>query len=162
MPVVIRAPARAELHEVAPLAAKLVRMHHAFDPDRFMLLEPLEVGYEHYLASELRNEAAVVLAAVEDGSFVGYAYGRVEPRDWNSLLDRSGAIHDLYVDERARGRGVATLLTRELIARLEAKGAPRIVLHTACKNTAAQRFFDKLGFRPTMLEMTRSGAPPRT
>jgi ribosomal protein S18 acetylase RimI-like enzyme len=155
MSVVIRTPTRAELHDVAPLAAKLVRMHHAFDPDRFMLLEPLEVGYEHYLAGELRSADAVILTAIEAGAFVGYAYGRIEPRDWNSLLDRSGFIHDLYVDDAARGRGLGTLLAKRMIAALEAKGAPRIVLCTAHKNEAAQRFFASLGFRPTMLEMTR-------
>lgn len=160
MSVVIRPPTRAELHAVAPLAAKLVRMHHAFDPDRFMLLEPLEVGYEHYLAGELGDEDAVVLTAVRAaepaGPFVGYAYGRIEPRDWNSLLDRSGWIHDLYVDEARRGEGVGTRLARAVIAALEAKGAARIVLSTAYKNEAAQRFFASLGFRATMLEMTRS------
>jgi RimJ/RimL family protein N-acetyltransferase len=44
--------------------------------------------------------------------------------------------------------------------RLVALGAPRVVLHTAAKNEAAQRMFAKLGWRPTMVEMTREVEPP--
>jgi ribosomal protein S18 acetylase RimI-like enzyme len=153
--IVLRVPTRAELHRVAPLAAELVRMHHAFDPQRFMCLEPLEVGYEHYFAGELRNPKAVILVAEEQGAFVGYAYGRMEERDWNSLLDSCGALHDIYVVETARRRGVARRLVQELIARLEAMGAPRIVLGTAWRNVAAARFFEGFGFRRTMVEWTR-------
>ena len=34
-------------------------------------------------------------------------------------------------------------------------GAPRVVLWTADKNQGAQRLFTRLGFRRTMIEMTR-------
>jgi ribosomal protein S18 acetylase RimI-like enzyme len=34
-------------------------------------------------------------------------------------------------------------------------GAPRVLLHTAVQNEQAQALFSKLGFRSTMLEMTR-------
>ena len=42
-----------------------------------------------------------------------------------------------------------------MVARLEALGAPRVVLSTMVGNEAAQRLFRQCGFRPTMLEMTR-------
>jgi len=38
---------------------------------------------------------------------------------------------------------------------LKALGAPRVVLMTAWQNEPARRFFARLGFRETMLEMTR-------
>ena len=38
---------------------------------------------------------------------------------------------------------------------LRRRGAPRVVLWTAEQNDAAQRLFDRLGFRRTMIEMTR-------
>ena len=40
-------------------------------------------------------------------------------------------------------------------AELKALGAPRVLLHTAWQNADAHAFFEKLGFRRTMLEMTR-------
>ncbi len=46
-------------------------------------------------------------------------------------------------------------LVNEAVRRLTAKGAPRVLLLTAVQNEAAQKLFAKLGFRTTMLEMTR-------
>jgi len=38
---------------------------------------------------------------------------------------------------------------------LESRGAPRVVLMSASRNEGAQRLFERLGFRRTMVEMTR-------
>ena len=139
---------------IARLAARLVRQHHALDPERFMIFEPVEPSYERYLTGELNDPDAVVLAAVRGESVAGYAYGRMEPRDWNALRDACGALHDIYVDESARRKGVARLLLGEMIRRLAAKGAPRVILMTASGNATAQRLFERFGFRRTMIEMT--------
>lgn len=151
----------ADMPTVARFAAKLVRLHHALDPQRFMCMEPLEPGYERWLTRELLNPDVVVVVAEQDGAVVGYAYGRLEDRDWNALLDAHGALHDVYVDETARAGGAGAALVEAACARLSAMGAPRVVLHTAAQNTAAQRLFAKHGFRSTMIEMTRelSSAP---
>ncbi len=159
----VRPATRADLPAVARLAAKLVRLHHRFDPARFLCLEPLEPGYEHFLGHELEDDDAVIFVAAARGErgerVLGYAYGRLEPRDWNELLDACGKLHDLYVDEEARGHGAASALVEAVVARLEAKGAPRVLLLSATPNVAAQKLFARLGFRPTMVEMTRERKP---
>jgi RimJ/RimL family protein N-acetyltransferase len=38
---------------------------------------------------------------------------------------------------------------------LTARDAPRVVLSTAARNERAQRFFERAGFRRTMVEFTR-------
>ena len=154
-PCTVRAARAEDLVFVARLAAKLLHLHHAFDPARFLTVEHPEEGYRRFLGGELADPRAVVVVAEESGTVTGYAYGRMEPRNWNDLLDACGKVHDVYVDESARGQGTATRLMRELILRLEAMGAPRVVLLTATQNEAAQRVFARLGFRVTMLEMTR-------
>jgi RimJ/RimL family protein N-acetyltransferase len=45
------------------------------------------------------------------------------------------------------------------VSGLAAIGAPRVVLMAAWRNEAARRLFARLGFRPTMLEMTRETEP---
>jgi len=142
------------LPEVAKLAAKLVRLHHAFDPRRFFLEEPVERGYEWWLGRELENADAIVMVATLDDTIAGYAYATVEKRDWNLLLDRYAGLHDIYVDERARGTGVGEKLLRALIDEVRRRGAPRVVLMSAVQNQGAQRLFAKVGFRATMIEMT--------
>jgi ribosomal protein S18 acetylase RimI-like enzyme len=146
-----------EIEGTARLAGKLVRMHHDADPRRFFLAENVEQGYAGWFRQELARSRAVILVAVEGETLVGYAYGAVEDRDWNLLLDAYGAIHDLYVVESVRQRGVGRRLVEALIGELEALGAPRVVLSTMVRNEAAQRLFGACGFRPTLLEMTRGG-----
>lgn len=145
---------REDLEPVAALAGKLVRQHMAFDPQRFLQLPNPEAGYARYFASELASSVVVLLVAEVEARVVGYAYARMEPRSYNELLDACGKLHDIYVEESARGMGAGEALVREVFAQLRARGAPRVVLLTAVQNESAQRLFAKVGFRTTMLEMT--------
>ncbi len=155
MSIVIRRCRPADLSGVARLAARLVREHHATDPERYFIFDRIEEGYAAYLRGELASKRAIVLVAAQGKRIVGYAYGRIEPRDWIMLRDRCGVLHDVYVDSRARRRRVAMRLVEEMIAQLASLGAPRVILMTTAQNTAAQRLFKRLGFRTTMLELTR-------
>jgi ribosomal protein S18 acetylase RimI-like enzyme len=157
-------PARPDdLPAAARLAAALVREHHAYDPLRFMCIEPLEDGYERFLRTQVDREGVVLLvAALRRGpseTIVGYLLSSLEDRDWSDLRDACGKIHDVYVDAGVRRRGVASRLVEEALARLSAMGAPRVVLMAAARNDRAQLLFESLGFRPTMVEMTREAAP---
>lgn len=149
-------PARPDdVPAAARLAAGLVRQHHAFDPDRFLLVEPVEEGYARFLRTQVDREGVVFLVAESEGEVVGYLLGGLEGRDWMLLLDDCGKIHDVFVEERARGRGIGAALVEEAVRRLCALGAPRVVLSTAWSNEGARRLFSRLGFRATMVEMTR-------
>jgi ribosomal protein S18 acetylase RimI-like enzyme len=153
--LVVRRAEPRDLPRLGALAGALVRFHHASDPARFLLVEGVEAGYARWLGSELERREAVVLAAELDGEVVGYGYATLEGRDWGSLLDDHGEIHDVMVLESARRSGAGRALLRELVAELEALGAPRIVLYTMTSNVPAQRLFEAEGFRRTMLELTR-------
>ena len=153
--VKVRRAEQKDLGALGGLAGKLVRFHHALDARRFLLVDDVENGYARFLGSLLQDPHTVLLLAERSGSAIGYAYARLEPRDWNALLEACGALHDIFVAEGERRSGVATALLEETVARLRALGAPRIVLHTAVANEAARRFFESHGFRPTMIEMTR-------
>lgn len=152
----VRPVTPADLPAVARLAAQLLAYHHAVDPLRFFHVENAEQGYAWWLGRQLEDASAAVVCAVDEGGrVVGYAYGTLEERDWNMLLDAHGALHDVLVDESVRRRGVGELLVLEVCRRLEAMGAPRVVLSTAVQNAQARALFGKLGFRETMVEMTR-------
>ena len=101
--------ARAEdLPGAAALAGMMVRLHHDLDPKRFAILsEPIEAGYERWLAHESANKKALVLVAVpkkqgKNHAVLGYAYTLLEPRDWNQLREACGVLHDGGGDLRAR------------------------------------------------------------
>ncbi|HTA92944.1 MAG TPA: GNAT family N-acetyltransferase [Polyangiaceae bacterium] len=154
MTVIIRAAEARDLPEIAKLAGQLVRLHHELDAPRFMLIPNVEVGYARFFAGQLASPETIILAAEREGEVVGYAYARLEERDWNALLDAHGALHDIFVTEAARRQGVARRLVEAVRERLQGKGAQRLVLHTASKNHSAREFFAALGFRETMIELT--------
>lgn len=147
--------AQADLSAVGILAGQLVRAHHAWDPARFMKPVDPERGYVRWFGKQLESEDAILLVAVDEAGVAGYAYAEMEPRNYNDLLDACAKLHDILVDERARRRGVGEALLREVFRIAAEKGAPRVLLLTAAQNAAAHRLFQRVGFRTTMLEMTR-------
>lgn len=152
----VRMMREADLEIVGALAGGLVRLHHQYDPDRFFLPPDVEDGYRWWFKKQLPLEEVVLAVAEVGGQLAGYVYGALGERDWNLLLDRHGAIHDVFVEPAFRRRGVAKQLMTFAIGELEARGAPRIVLASAFPNREAQALFRSLGFRETMVELTRT------
>jgi ribosomal protein S18 acetylase RimI-like enzyme len=152
----IRAAAPDDAAALGRLGALLVALHHAFDPDRFIAPGPGTArGYGGFLSSQLARKDAVVLVAELGGDVIGYVYAGLEGADWMALRGPAGVIHDLVVDPEHRREGVGRLLLEAALEALAVLGAPRVVLSTATQNEAAQQLFASLGFRPTMIEMTR-------
>ena len=153
---IIRPATPGDLAAIGRLGALLVGLHHGFDPARFIAATPhTERGYASFLGTQLGERSVVVLVAVRDGEVLGYTYAGVEGFDYMSLRGPAGVLHDIVVDPAHRGQGLGRMLLDETLAALAALGAPRVVLSTAARNEAAQRLFERAGFRRTMIEMTR-------
>ena len=154
--IAIRRATKADLPDLGTLGALLLRAHYQFDPQRFMApgSHP-EEGYAWFLGTQLREEDVVVFVAERDGSIIGYVYAGLEPQSWKELREACGFIHDVVVNESGRRSGVATALMEAAIGWLRERSAPRVMLWTAQRNDGAQRLFERLGFRRTMVEMTR-------
>ncbi len=152
----IRPADKRDLPALGRLGAMLVRGHHAFDEARFMAPAPdIEEGYAWFLGTQLGEPDVVIYVAEQDSEVVGYVYAGIEPQSWKELRDPAGFVHDVVVEESARGQGIATQLLEAAATWLEEHGAPRVMLWTAEKNTGARKLFERLGFRRTMIEMTR-------
>lgn len=156
MTLTIRPATPADTSALGRLGALLVEVHHQFDPDRFIAPTPRTEGvYGEFLAGQIGREGTVVLVAEEDGAVVGYTYAALEGDDWLTLRGPAGVIYDLMVDPEHRRQGIGRRLLEETMAALQRLGAPRIQLSTAERNGTAQKLFASLGFRATMIEMTR-------
>jgi ribosomal protein S18 acetylase RimI-like enzyme len=156
-PVVnVRPATSADVPVLGRLGALLVTLHHQFDPDRFIAATAqTERGYGAFLGGRLNRPDVIVLVAEEAGAVLGYAYAGLEGNDWMALRGPAGVVYDVVVDPARQREGVGRRLVDETLAALASLGAPRIVLCTAERNETAQRLFTSLGFRCTMLEMTR-------
>lgn len=134
--------------------AALMRQHHASDPRRFILTDRPEAGYGRFLVSQIGNSDCLVLVAELTNQVVGYVFADIESTSWKDLRGPCGYIHDVYVDERARGQGTGRELMRAAITWIHSRGRSQVVLWSKSGNDAAQRLFAGLGFRDTMIEMT--------
>jgi ribosomal protein S18 acetylase RimI-like enzyme len=154
--VVIRRATAADMPAVGRLGALLVQVHYEFDPLRFIRpTRGTPAGYASFLGSQLNDPDVVLLVAEREREVIGYAYAAMEGKDYMSLRDSAGVLHDIIVDPVARRGGVGGLLLAEVLTFLRSRGAPRVVLSTAARNEPAQRFFASMSFRETMIEMTR-------
>jgi diamine N-acetyltransferase len=157
----IRTATDEDLPALGRLGALLVRQHTAFDRRRFIAPAHPERVYEDFLRREMRSDDGVVLVAERGGVIVGYAFASIEPASMKELRPTAGFIHDVLVEEQARGSSIGTSLINAAIAWLRDHGADRVMLWSAEQNAVAQQLFTRLGFRRTMVEMTRelSAAP---
>jgi GNAT superfamily N-acetyltransferase len=150
---------RAEARDAATLGvlgASLMQTHFAFDPLRFLVAgEHADRWYASFLRAELDNRDAAIFVAEIDERLVGYVFAGLEPLSWKELRGPAGFIHDVVIEESARGSGAGTALVEAASAWLRDRGVPRVLLWTAERNHGAQRLFERLGFRRTMVEMTR-------
>lgn len=160
--VEVRRATSADMSAVGTLASGLVAAHHAFDRERFLAATGRTAsGYASFLAAQLDDPDVLVLVAELEGAIVGYAYAAVEGTDWMSLRGPAGVVHDLFVVDSRRGHTIGRRLLDAVLHEFDTRGTPQVVLSTAAANTAAQRFFARAGFRPTMIEMTRGRGSAR-
>ena len=170
MSAVIRRAERRDLPALGQLGAHLMRTHYSFNPHRFLPPgDDPESGYAWFLRTQLDEPDVIILVAELDGTVVGYVSAGLEPLSWKELRGEAGFIHDIVVFERRQRIGLAGQLLAAAVAWLRERGAPRVMLWTAVQNETAQRLFERAGFTPTMIEMTReldesvaaTGATPR-
>lgn len=155
----VRVATEQDLPALGRLGAALVRQHVAFDARRFIAPPHAETTYATFLAAQMRQRDAVILVAERDHVIAGYAFSSIEPESIKELRATAGFIHDILVDEPVRHGSIGTALVEASIAWLREHGAERVMLWSAAQNTGAQRLFARLGFRPTMVEMTMDLGP---
>ena len=154
--MIVRRATSADLPGIGRLGALLIAEHYDFDSRRFLAPRPrTPTDYASFLGTQLEDPDVAVLVADHEGKVIGYAYAAVEGYDYMSLRGPAGLLHDVIVDPEHRRLGFGRLLLDATLAYLRSRGTPRVVLSTAVQNEPAQQLFTSLGFRRTMIEMTR-------
>ena len=93
-----------------------------------------------YLEQRIANDEAIVFIARVNGAAVGFTL--LYPTFSTVSLSNIWLLNDLYVDESARGNGIASELmdVEELAAK--SAGATRVFLRTANDNLPAQSLYE--------------------
>lgn len=152
MAVVVREATRDDAETVARFAMLLSEQHREYDAERFISLSNAE-GAKSYYGSQTEAEDAVILLAEDEGNAVGFAYIQYDAINYADLLTSAAWLHDIYVEESARGLGTGQKLIEAAAKAAKKLGADKLMLHVAAKNALGMEFFERHGFRTTMLEM---------
>jgi GNAT superfamily N-acetyltransferase len=152
MAVTIRQAVKADAGRVGELAVRLVRQHENYDSRRFSRLYD-EAQAEWFYGGQMNAADAAVLVAELENEIVGFAYIQYEAKDYANLLETAAWLHDIYIDETARGQNAGKLLIERSAEVARELGADKLMLSVAAKNEFAREFFERSGFRETMVEM---------
>ena len=104
---------------------------------------------------------AVLLLARHDGALVGYALGYSMPATGTWLADtwvtgeRIGEVESLSVLPEHRGRGLGSRLLEALHDQLRDRGARDFILGALAGNADAIRLYQRHGYTPTWLYLSR-------
>ena len=153
MAVNIRKAKLSDLSALVSMAIGLTTHECEFDP--LLLPNPgkFKSDYVKYFRRHLKRKNSIALIAKSRGRAAGYALLEVRKRPPFFRERRYLYIHDLFVPERYRRRGVGSALINET-KKIAAERNTRVVeLSAYAKNKDALRFYRSQGFRPSQVEM---------
>ena len=161
---------------------------HRGGPDDLPRLEPLWVSVHHRHAESMPELApyvddattwaarralyaellakpdTILLLASAGDTLVGYGLAHVMPAEETWAADtwvtgaRIGEIESLAVLPEHRGRGLGSELLDRLERALRAQGVTDLVLGLLPGNDSAARLYERRGYRPTWLYLSRFGS----
>lgn len=98
-----------------------------------------------FLRERLANKEAILFLAIEKGSALGFV--QLYPSYSSISMKRIWILYDLFVAPEARHRGVAAALLKRAQSFAAETHAEELILDTAIDNVAAQRLYEKLGWK---------------
>ncbi len=153
LPLTVRRATPADLTVLARFGFALGQLHVGFDGERFAVPPGGEGAYAAFFQEELQRPEVVLLIAEAGPQAVGYAFVRLEPMSLVELRRAGAWLHDIYVDPQARSGGIGRRLLEAAKEAALALGSSSLMLSAASQNAAAQKLFERAGWRPTMVEM---------
>jgi len=134
--ITVRQAVLSDLDALAPL----------FDSYRQFYGRPSDLNAaKEFLLARFNHGESVLFIAHEDNQPVGFA--QLYPSFSSVSLARIFVLNDLFVDEHARRKGVASTLMSAAVDYASSLGAIRVSLSTATTNEAAQRLYQSAGWK---------------
>ena len=155
--MIIRPATAADVPDVLPMVARIVRFHEELDRPRYFARAQPQEMYRNWLTRRADDDRSVFLVAESNPGpppeLVGFLIATTESEIPIYELQEYGFIHDLWVDEAYRNEGTARQLVTLAVERFSRIGVKQIRLAAAWENAPARSLFARCGFRPATVEM---------
>jgi ribosomal protein S18 acetylase RimI-like enzyme len=157
---------KGSIDDVDSLEPLWVAVHHAHAaamPELAPYVSDAETwARERPIYVELLAKPDTLLLLARDGDeLVGYALAHVSPVDETWIPDtwqtgpRIGELESIGVVAQRRGEGIGSALMDAVERELAALGVDDLVLGVLPGNDGARRLYERRGFRPTWLYLSR-------
>lgn len=158
MTIVVR-PARLE--DAAVLARLNMRVHQLHvdaHPERYKPIHPDQSEVIAWHAQHLMDESAYVAIAYDGDTPVGYILAFLQQMPDNPFVYSAPNFHidQMSVEMEYEGQGVGRLLLEAALDTARGHGALTVSLGVAAFNERAIAFYERHGFTPISLRMTRT------
>lgn len=110
---------------------------------------------EQWVSALLADPHSLVLAATTGTGVVGHLIGKLMPASEMWTAARAELV-SMYVRPEVRGRGVAGQLIDTFVAWSHEHGAARLEVNAYAANETALRVYQRHGFQPHSILLTRS------
>lgn len=97
-----------------------------------------------FLKKRMKRKEAVIFVAEEREELIGFT--QLFPIFSSVSMKRAWLLNDLYINEKARGKGTATALLNAAKKFGEETNAKWLLLQTAADNYTAQKVYEKNGW----------------
>lgn len=102
---------------------------------------------ERFIQDRIMRSESVIFMATAGGLNEPLGFTQMYPTFCSVAADRIFVLYDLFVCEKARGKGIGRQLMQAAERHARQVGAVRIQLETHHSNTNAQRLYEGLGYQ---------------
>jgi len=120
--------------------SEIAELHPLVEQYRAFYKQPKNDKTLSYLEERIKNEEAIAFIARVGGEAVGFTL--LYPTFSTVSLSNIWLLNDLYVEESARGNGIASELMDVAESAAKQAGATRVFLRTANDNLPAQALYE--------------------
>jgi GNAT superfamily N-acetyltransferase len=136
----------SNIDEITRIANALWKFDGGLD-SHYSISKDFERKFKTSLRRNMGRRDFITLKAVCGSEIAGIISGEIQHKVSYRKLKKVGYIQELFVAERYRNKGIATMLIAELLRWFKRKGVRHAEVIAVSRNKGANDFYTKLGFR---------------